>query len=701
MSEFDKLHHALQYHIVNSLGWDGLRPLQEATIGPIHNKENAILLAPTAGGKTEAASFPVFSRMLTENWSGLSVLYICPIKALLNNLEDRLSYYGRLLGRNVATWHGDVGAARKAKILSEPPDILLTTPESLEVMLVSSRIDQESFFANVQTVIIDEVHAFAGDDRGWHLLSVLERIQHLAGRELQRLGLSATVGNPQQLCDWLASSCQAPRSVINPPAENNISPDVQVDWVGSLKNAAVVISRLHRGEKRLVFCDSRSRVEELAMELRSLHISTYVSHSCLSLEERHSAEEAFSQGNDCVIVATSTLELGIDVGDLDRVIQVDSPFTVSSFLQRIGRTGRRTGTSRNCLFLVTKKDAFLRAIALLELWKNDFVEPVIPPVAPLHIFAQQVMALSLQEKGIAEQDWKIWIGKMPGFAVLSEQKLNSIVKDMINLGILHSDSGLLGIGRAGEKSFGQKNFMELFSVFTSPPMVKVFHGRQELGEVHQITFTIKDEGPSVLTLGGRSWQTKYIDWPRKKAYVQPTENRGRSQWLSAGQPMHFEMCQAISKVLLVDTSVDFLSSRAEALLDEIREEFEWVETAKNHLIQDNQGNAIWWTFAGKLFNASLAESLAGEAEKVTTDNLGISFSQVYDIKQLLENIRSVMSGSREDIIVPIEEDFIQELKFSECLSQMNIELELSERFKVGDSFCCLAKQSVKLLLNLK
>lgn len=146
-----------------------------------------------------------------------------------------MSYYGHLLGRSVALWHGDISAARKAKIVASPPDILLTTPESLEVMLVSNKVDHQQLFANVRTVIIDEVHAFAGDDRGWHLLSVLERISVLAGREIQRLGLSATVGNPDTLCDWLAGSCNARRSVINPPAENNVIPDVQVDWVGSLK----------------------------------------------------------------------------------------------------------------------------------------------------------------------------------------------------------------------------------------------------------------------------------------------------------------------------------------------------------------------------------------------------------------------------------------------------------------------------------
>lgn len=692
MSEFDKLHPAIQHHIVNSLGWPGLRPLQEATIQPILNGEHAILLAPTAGGKTEAASFPIFSRMLTENWTGLSVLYICPIKALLNNLEERLSYYGQLLGRSVAIWHGDISASRKAKIISDPPDTLLTTPESLEVMLVSLRIDHRILFANVHSVVIDEVHAFAGDDRGWHLLSVLERITLIAGRELQRLGLSATVGNPELLCDWLASSCDAKRSVINPPAENTVVPEVEVDWVGSVGNAAIVISRLHRGEKRLVFVDSRSGVEELAMGLRGLGVDTYVSHSSLSLEERRSAEEAFSQGSDCVIVATSTLELGIDVGDLDRVIQIDAPFTVASFLQRIGRTGRRAGSSRNCLFLATKEDAFLRALALLQLWQDSFVEPIEPPPRPMHIYAQQVMALSLQEQGMIAQDIAKWIGLMPGFVAIAASDKGRALDHMISNGMLHSDSGVLGIGSTGERVFGQKNFMELFSVFTSPPMVKVLHGNQELGEVHQLTFAVKNEGPALLTLGGRSWQTKYIDWARKKAYVEPTKMNGRSQWLSAGQPMNYEMCQAISLALMSADKIEGLSTRSLNLLEELQEEFDWLEEGKSSLLVGADSNANWWTFSGHLLNAAFAETLSGEADKIVSDNLCVRFFNIYDIEALAIKIKDLLTGDAASICLSLEESFIQELKFAECLPQVEIDKEILARYALDRDFSRFSKK---------
>ena len=220
MSTFDLLHPALQHHIVNSLGWRELRPFQEAVIPQILDGKHMIVLAPTAGGKTEAAFFPIASRMLSEDWTGLSVLYICPIKALLNNLDVRLDRYCTLLGRRSALWHGDVKSSARKKILREPPDFLLTTPESLEVMLVSPNIDARNLFRNLHVVVVDEIHAFAGDDRGWHLLSVLERISRLAGRELQRLGLSATVGNPETLVNWLAGSCQGPRDVFL-PLENN------------------------------------------------------------------------------------------------------------------------------------------------------------------------------------------------------------------------------------------------------------------------------------------------------------------------------------------------------------------------------------------------------------------------------------------------------------------------------------------------
>jgi ATP-dependent helicase Lhr and Lhr-like helicase len=694
MSAFDQLHPAVAHHIVNSLGWRSLRPLQEAAIAPILAGEHALLLAPTAGGKTEAAVLPVLSRALAEDWRGLGVLYLCPIKALLNNLEPRLNHYAALLGRRAALWHGDVGAAAKGRLRAAPPDLLLTTPESLEGMLVSPRVDQRRLFADLHTVIIDELHAFAGDDRGWHLLYLLERLTRLAGRELQRLGLSATVGNPRALCDWLAGGCARPASVLDPtPPAPAADSDVELDWVGSLENAALVISRLHRGEKRLVFCDSRARVEQLALALRARQVQTFVSHSSLSLDERRAAEHAFAQGSDCVIVATSTLELGIDVGDLDRVIQIDAPGSVAAFLQRIGRTGRRPGSRRNCLFLATREDAFLQAAALLQLWREGYVEPVTPPPLPLHIFAQQIMALALQQGGITGADWPGWLGRLPGLSGVGRDTLDAVIAHMIGSGILHGDQGVIGLGAAGERQFGRKHFLELLSVFASAPLVRVLHGRRELGEVHQSTFMIKDDGPAVLTLAGRAWRAKHIDWPRRVAYVEPTDERGRSRWLGTGQPLGFALCQAMTRVLAREDAPVRCSRRALALLQTLRERYAWATPEQSTLVQHGDGAVRLWTFAGKLVNAALAQALRSEAATVRPDNLAIAFAGGVDVDSLGERIRRALAEPLA-ALVPLDADFVAELKFGTCLPPGLREQTMAARYDVNEAFAVLSRHPV-------
>ncbi len=665
MSAFERLHPALQHHIVNSLGWKALRPLQEQAIEPVLNGETAILIAPTAGGKTEAAFFPVLSRMMGEEWPGLSVLYLCPIKALLNNLEARLAAYASYGGRHVALWHGDVPEMRRREILRHPPNVLLTTPESLEVMLVSHRIDHRVLFANVHCAIVDEVHSFAGDDRGWHLLSLLERLSRLTGRPVQRLGLSATVGNPDELLQWLAGSSTAPCRVVTPPAAKLAEPDIQLDYVGTLQNAARVIAGLHVGEKRLVFCDSRSRVEELAIELRRLRIDTYVSHSSVNLDERQRAEAAFAQGSNCVIVATSTLELGIDVGDLDRVIQIDAPFSVSAFLQRMGRTGRRPGIRPNMLFLATTDEALLRAGGLIRLRASGYVEPIVPPPLPFHILAQQIMALSLQERGISRHRWREWIGGMPGFATMDNADTEAVLRHMLDEAILFEDGGVLSLGTEGEDQYGWRNFMELFSVFTSPPLFRVLHGRNELGEVHRTSFEVKQDHVPIIVLAGRSWIVKHIDWDARIAYVEPNTGDGKSRWPGDGQPLRTALCHAIRDVLVGDTIPATLSARATEELRCVREEFAWVERDTTVVVR-TAADQSWWTFAGLLANASLRAELGALARNAARgDNLAVALEETADsvaIEKAVTDLRNTPATPP-----PIADAAIDGLKFSRCL----------------------------------
>jgi ATP-dependent Lhr-like helicase len=680
VSPFDQLHPALQHHIVNTLGWPSLRPLQEQAIAPLLNGEHALLLAPTAGGKTEAAIFPLFSRMLGENWSGLTLLYVCPLRALLNNLAVRLEHYGRLIGRDVALWHGDVPDSARRRIINEPPDCLLITPESLEVILITRRRDKDRFFRKLQAVVVDEIHAFAGDDRGWHLLAILERLTRLAGRELQRVGLSATVGKPEALLDWLVGRSEGRRHVIAPTGWEASEADVTLDYVGDLENAATVISRLHHGDKRLVFCDSRDRVEQLAAELRSRDVDTHVSHSSLGREERRRAEAAFTEGTNCVIVATSTLELGIDIGDLDHVIQIDAPRTVAGFLQRLGRSGRRPGATRNCLFLATTDEALVRAAALVMLWREGYVEPIVPPPQPFHILAQQLMALALQEGGVGSQSWWSWVATMPAFAAMSRQDIEAVARYMLDTDILWNDSGVLWLADRGEKAFGRKNFMELFSSFTSDPLIAVRHGRTHLGEVDAATFAMRHEEVPVLLLAGRSWAATHIDWQERIAYVVPVQERGRSRWLGSGQPLGYALCQAIRRVLAGSTPNVNISKRSTAKLAEIRQDFDWVDPHRTTVVRQPAGSFLWWTFGGLGANAALAGHLRNFGiPAADPDNLAIPIRDGTDGQKLEEAIRHLGDDDPGQMAAPVNTNAIHELKFSTCVPLTIATRMLAER----------------------
>ena len=288
---FDRLSPALQYQIVNGLGFQNLRPVQELAIAPVLDGKNVVVLAPTAGGKTEAAFFPLLSQMDTQDWRPVSVVYVAPIRALLNNQEARVERYAGLIGRRAFKWHGDVTTGRKNAFLNDPADILLTTPESLEVMLMSARVPTERVFANLRAVVIDEIHAFAGDDRGGHLSALLERLSRFCHKDIQRIGLSATVGNPEAILQWASGSSQRAGEVLRAPA-TGIAPRLSLDFVGSEENAAHVVAQLHPGKKRLVFVDSRRGVEAMGKNLRALGVDAFVTHSSLSLDERRMAEAA-------------------------------------------------------------------------------------------------------------------------------------------------------------------------------------------------------------------------------------------------------------------------------------------------------------------------------------------------------------------------------------------------------------------------
>jgi ATP-dependent Lhr-like helicase len=614
VSAFDRLSPALQYQITQTLGISELRLVQELTIPHVLDGKNCVVLAPTAGGKTEAAFFPVLSRVDVEDLRPVSVIYTSPIRALLNNQEERMSRYAATIGRRVFKWHGDVGPTHRRRFLDHPADILMTTPESLEAMLMSPRVPARRLFEGLEVVIVDEVHAFADDDRGAHLSALLERLSRYCGRDVQRIGLSATVGNPDEILEWLRGRSRREGVVISPPRPP-VSPLLSLDYVSSVANAAIVAEQIHRGKKRLIFVDSRRGVEEFGNELTGRGVSTFLAHGSLSVTARRDAERAFAEGTDCAIVATSALELGIDVGDLDHVLQIDCPGTVASFLQRMGRTGRRTGAVPNCTFLATKESAVLQAAALLRLHRSGFVESVHPSRRASHMLAHQVMALTVQEQGVPVSDWWGWLEGATPFLGLTAAERQSVVEHMLAEGVLVVADGRLALGPRGEQLYGRRHFAELYAVFSVPRAITVCVGEQELGTVDASFLQGAEPGSrnSTFVLGGRGWELTHVDWSKGRCSVKPAEGGAKAaRWFGGPGALSYELCQAMRDVLTSDDTDASWSKRAVHVIARLREEHAFLRDGEHAPMVSESDGIAWWTFAGARANQLLARIIEGE-----------------------------------------------------------------------------------------
>ncbi len=591
--------------------------------------------------------------MLREEWPAASVLYICPIKALLNNLEQRLTHYAGLVGRRVEVWHGDISQSRKQRALKDAPDILLTTPESVEAMLISTRVNKQAWFGNLQAVIVDELHAFAADDRGWHLRSVLYRLDQYLNRPLQRIGLSATVSNPAELLSWLAPTGH--REVVG-SASVSTDADVTIDHVGSLENAATVIARLHRGQKRLVFCDSRSSAEQLSSMLRAHEIRTFLSHASLSASERRQAETAFGEEKDCVIVATSTLELGIDVGDLDKVVQIDAPSTVSSFLQRMGRTGRRSDSRRNCLFLTTNDNAFLLALGIARRWSDAWVEAAVPPAKPWPIVAQQAMTATLERGQLATRDL---IAVLAGcFPELQLDKADQLVEHMVQTDYLARSEGVLSVGPRLEREFGRGHYRDLLASFSGSMLLTGKHGNTEVGYIDPTVLTGEQDNRLIL-LAGRSWRVTGVEWSKRIVWLEPVKEGGKARWMGGARSLSREVCQGIRAVLAEGApTLVTLSQRSKLALQFLRDDLSI--SPGTHFISSRADDSIirTWTFAGTRKNRTLARNASTSASKVKFDALSVQAP----LAQLEPASGSVLDLTEDEL-----GSFAEAIKFSACL----------------------------------
>jgi ATP-dependent Lhr-like helicase len=647
VSVFSRFAPRLQEAIVARLGWTSLRPVQEEAGRAILEGMNAVVLAPTAGGKTEASMFPALSGLVEEPTESLGVLYVAPIKALLNNQAERLGLYTEMVGLRRFVWHGDTSESDRRRFIREPSELLMTTPESLEVMLVSQRVDAAKLFADLRLLVIDEVHAVAGTDRGAHLMSVLERIRRLARHDVQRVGLSATVGNPEVILSWLQGTSERAGVVVNPPKPPSRR-RLLVVHRPELAAIAEEAARSARGVKSLFFCQSRSTAEAVAGHMRRAGTTVFVHHSAVSREERQIAEERFHHGSDACIVCTSTLELGIDVGDLDKVLQAEAPDTVSSFLQRMGRTGRRDGQIANTAFFCETTDGVLQAIALIELARSGWVEPITVNDRSWPVFIHQLLAMSLASDGVAlERAWE-HLCRVPDFRGIRREEVDRLVEWMIHDESFVSAGGRLVLGPSAERRFGRRNFMGLFSVFSTPQSYTVQTGDgQTLGTLNQEFVDRLVDGVSCFLLSGRAWAVLEVRHDDRRVVVCPAPLGRQPTWGGfIPQFLGEVVCRKIRHVLASADEYAYLTPEASVLLAERREDLGQLLAPGQPGLDIADNEVRWWTFAGGRINSTLRYGLGNllPGVQIVPDNLLVRLRgddlNYLRFREALTNLRS-------------------------------------------------------------
>ena len=630
-SVFARFPDRLQAAITSRLGWTSLRPVQELAGQALLDGDNAIILAPTAGGKTEASMFPLLAQMVEREPTGVGILYIAPIKALLNNQAERLGMYTEMLGLRCFLWHGDIKPAAKKAFRQQPATLLMTTPESLEVMLMSASFAHAEVFADLRAVVIDEVHALAGSDRGAHLMSVLERVIAVSANDVQRVGLSATVGNPDTILDWLQGTSTRPRCKIDPPPAPTTR-EIRILMPSKLDSTSAGLadraSVLAQQKKSLLFCQSRALAEEIADRMQDRGIEVFIHHSSVALEERTLAEARFANGHNNCIVCTSTLELGIDVGDLDAVLQANAPDTVSAFLQRLGRTGRRGGKA-NTTFLIDNSAALLQSIALIELARRGWVESIRVCQRNWSVLVQQLLALTMQFGAIAPGDCWQQLSSVMDFQGISRVEFDRLIRHMVKTKFLYLTGGLLSIGSESERVFGNKNFMALYAVFSSPQQYEVCTtAGQSIGTLEQKFVDTLTPEISCFLLGGKAWIADTIDHELRSIVVLPAPQGRKPAWGGfIPQFLDWEICQEIATILRSSEDIPYLDRDAKLTLATCRHERRQQVIERIVWAADREIRVQWWTFAGGRINRAIKYGLEHLWEwEVRADNFQISIT---------------------------------------------------------------------------
>ena len=606
MSEiFERFPDFIQEYIY-SHNWESLREVQVAAAEVIFGTDaNLLLTSSTASGKTEAAFFPVMSELCENPPMSVGVLYIAPLKSLINDQFYRMEELLDRSGISVTHWHGDVAQSHKKKLLDKPHGILQVTPESLESMLINRSNDIVRLFGDLRYIIIDEIHTLTGSDRGNQILCQLSRIGHLIGRHPRRIGLSATIGDLQRAADWLGAG--SGRETVAPHLDGG-----KIRWRLGMEHFYIQNSKTeqstepkdsHDGptariaydagysymydcvqdKKSLVFSNSREETEYLCATFRQIAKNRgdsdvfLIHHGNLSASIREEAELKMKDEEIMAVTcATVTMELGIDIGRLERVLQNQSPNSVTSFLQRLGRSGRR-GQPPEMMMVFREEDPLpntplpqlipwelLKAIAIVQLYIEErFIEPPSVRKLPYSLLFHQTLSVlaasgELTAKRLAER-----VLSLPPFVQVPKEDYKVLILSMLNNDFLEmTEEKTLIVGLAGERLLRSFKF---YAVFKDSEDYTVRCGSDEIG-----TITTPPPVGDRFALAGRVWEVEELDIQHKLIYVKSVEGKMEVSWPGDFGEIHTRVVQRMRQVLAEDTVYPYLKPNAQKRLEVAR-----------------------------------------------------------------------------------------------------------------------------------
>ena len=561
--------------------WSSLKDIQENSIPIVLTQKNDVIIsAATAGGKTEAAFLPILTSILKDKTSlGYQVLYISPLKTLINDQYRRLLNMTADMGIDVTPWHGDIDVSRKNKSLKNPNGIVIITPESLESFLINRTKHATSTFSDLKYIVIDELHSFIGKERGKQLQSLLSRIEHIANRHIPRIAMSATFSDYESVKSFLRDDDSMPCSI---PPQGDSNHEIKLiikSYIPSVdKNITEEISKelftRLRGSNNLVFANSRHETEEYAVKLSDMSEENgvpnefRVHHGSLSKIERESVEHELQQGlHPLTAICTSTMELGIDIGKVKSIAHIGSATSVSGLRKRLGRSGRRNEPSILRVYstecgegiMFDLKTSLIQNIAVIELLKEHKYEP--PNINSYHFstLIQQLLSVIAQFGGFYPKEGWQFLCTKGAFKNVTPTMFISLLKALGAKDVVSQlDSGQIIIGKEGEKLLKKPDF---YVAFQSPKDYSVInkYNAKRLGTIQYLP--PKDVQ---IVLAGRRWNVEGINEHGQTIYVSQVKSGGKAFFGGEGVEIDRIIVEKMRDIYLSNDSYPYLDIHTEA-----------------------------------------------------------------------------------------------------------------------------------------